>query len=48
MIADLYHASIGNIKKILPNFDKEKYVFDYENLPFFLRLRLKLEKYIVY
>ena len=38
MIADLYHASIGNIKKILPNvFDKEKYAFDYQNLQFFLR-----------
>ena len=38
MIADLYHASVGNIKKILPNFfDKEKYVFDYKNLQFFLR-----------
>ena len=49
MIADLYHASIGNIKKLLPNFfDKEKYVLHYKNLQFFLRLGLKLKKYIVY
>ena len=38
---------IGNVKKIMPNFfNKEKYVLYYENLPFYLRLRLKLKKHI--
>ena len=38
---------IGNVKKIMPNFfNKEKYVLYYENLHFYLRLRLKLKKYI--
>ena len=40
---------IGNVKKLLPNlFDKEKYVIHYENLKLYLRLGLKLRKYIGY
>ena len=35
-IADLYNISIGNDKKLVPNFfDKEKYIFHYENLQFY-------------
>ena len=31
-ISDLYNISIGNVKKLVPNFfDKEKYVLHYEN-----------------
>ena len=48
-IADLYNILIGNVKKLVPNFfDKEKYVIHYENLQLYLRLGLKLKKYIVY
>ena len=37
-IADLYNISIGNVKKIVPNFfDKEKYVLHYQNLELCLR-----------
>ena len=44
-IADLYNIFIGNNKKLVPNFfDKEKYVFHYENLQLFLWLGLKLKK----
>ena len=44
-IADLYNISIGNVKKLVPNFfDKEKYVIHYENLKLYLRLGLKLKK----
>ena len=33
------------LKKFLPKyFDKEKYVIHYENLPFYLRLGLKLKQ----
>ena len=43
-IADLYNISIGNVKKLVPNFfDKEKYVFHYENLQLYVRLGLKLK-----
>ena len=43
-IADLYNISIGNVKKLVPNFfDKEKYVIHYENLKLYLRLGLKLK-----
>ena len=32
-IGDLYNIPSGNVKKLVPNFfDKEKYVFRYENL----------------
>ena len=44
-IADLYSISIGNVKNLVPNlFDKEKYVFHYENLQLYLRLALKIKK----
>ena len=46
--ADLYNIPIDNVKKLVPNVsDKEKYVIHYENLLIYLRLRLKLKKYIV-
>ena len=46
---DVYNMSIGNVKKLVPNFfDKEKYVIDYENLKIYLRLGIKTEKYIAY
>ena len=36
---------IGSVKNLVPNvFDKEKYVFHYENLKIYLRLGLKLKK----
>ena len=48
-IEDLYNILIGNVKKLLPNFiNKEKYVIHYENLQLYLRLGLKLKKYIAY
>ena len=44
-IADLYNISIGNVKKLVPNFfDKEKYVIHYEKLKYYLRLGLKLKQ----
>ena len=46
---DVYNMSIGNVKKLVPNFfDKEKYVIDYENVKIYLRLGIKTEKYIAY
>ena len=47
-IADFYNIFIGNFKEIVPIFDKEKYVLHYENLQLYLRLELKLKKYIAY
>ena len=48
-IAALCNIPIGNVKKLVPNlFDKEKYVIHYENLKLYLRLGLKLKKYIAY
>ena len=48
-IADLYNIPIGNVKKLAHNFfDKEKYVILYENLKLYLRLGLKLKKYIAF
>ena len=48
-ITDLYNSAIGNIKKLVPNFfDKEKYVIHYENLQLYLRLGLKLKKFMMY
>ena len=48
-IADLHNIPTGNVKKLVPNlFDKEKYVIHYENLKLYLRLGLKLRKYIAY
>ena len=44
-IANLYNIPIGNVVKLVPYFfDKEKYVFHYENLQLYLRLGLKLKK----
>ena len=48
-IADLYYIPIDNVKKLVLNlFDKEKYVIHFENLQLYLRLGLKLKKYIAY
>ena len=45
--ANLYNITTGNVKKLVPNrFDKEKYVFRYENLKLYLRQGLKLKIYI--
>ena len=44
-IADLYNIYIGK-KLVLNLFDKEKYVFHYENLQLYLRLGLKPKKEI--
>ena len=42
-IANFYNIPIGT--SLVPNFfDKEKYVFHYQNLQFYLRLGLKLKK----
>ena len=44
-IVNLYNIPIGNIKKLVPNFfDKEKYMFHYQNLQLYLRLGLKVKK----
>ena len=49
MIVGLYNFPIGNVKKLIPNFfDEENYVLNYEDLQFYLRLGLKLNKYTVY
>ena len=48
-IADLYNIRIGYVKKLVPDFlEKDKNVIHYENLKLYLRLGLKLKKYIVY
>ena len=48
-IADAYNIPIANVKKLVPRFfNKEKYLIHYENLQLYLRLGLKLKKYIVY
>ena len=48
-IADFCNIPICNVKKLAPNFfDKEKHLLHYENLQFYLRLRLELKKYIAY
>ena len=48
-IADFYNISIGNVKKLVPNFfDKEMYVLHYQNLQLYMRIGLKLKKYIAY
>ena len=47
-IADLYNIPIGNVKKLVPYFFyKKKYMLHYQNLQLFLRLVLKLKKYVV-
>ena len=43
-IADFYNIPIGNVNY----FDKEKYVLHYENFQLYLRVELKLKKYIAY
>ena len=48
-ITDGYNISINNVKKLVPNFSrKEKYKFHYKNLQLYLRLWLKMKKYIMY
>ena len=45
----LYNIPIGNVKKLVPIFFyKKKYVLLFENLQFYLRLGLKLKRYIAY
>ena len=45
VIADLYNIPVGAVKALIPNFfDKEKYVFHYENLQLYLRSGLKLKE----
>ena len=47
-ITNFYNISIGNVKKLVSNFfDKEQYLLQYENLRPYLRVGLKLKKYIV-
>ena len=47
-IADFYDVLIGTVKKLVPKcFDKEKDVLHYENLQLYLRLGLKIKKYIL-
>ena len=48
-IADLYNFPFGNVRKLVRNFfDKEKYVVHKENSQLYLRIKLKLKKYIAY
>ena len=48
-IVDLWSILIGNVKKLAPNlFDIEMYVIHHKNLQLYLRLGLKLKKYIAY
>ena len=42
-IADVYNIPIGSVKKLLPEYDKEKCVIHYENLKLYLRVGLKLK-----
>ena len=47
--ADFYNIFISSAKKLVTNFfDKERYVILYENFQLYLRLGLKLKKYIAY
>ena len=49
MISGFHNIPIGSVKKLVCNFfDKEKNALHYENLQVYLRLGLKLKKYIVY
>ena len=48
-IADLDNIPTGNAKKLVPIFfEKEKYMGHYENLKLYLKLGLKLKKYMAY
>ena len=45
-LADFYNIPTGTVKNLVPSFfDKEGYVFPYENLQLYLRLVLKLKIY---
>ena len=45
-IAEDYNISIGNVKKLVPNFFcKNKHVLHYKNLQLYLRPGLKIKKY---
>ena len=47
--ADFYNIFISSAKTLVTNFfDKERYVILYENFQLYLRLGLKLKKYIAY
>ena len=47
--AHLYNFPISNVIKLVPNFfHKVNYVLHYENLQVYLRLGMKLKKYIAY
>ena len=44
IIADLYNIHVDNVEKLVANFfDKEKYIFAYQNLKLYLRLGLRLK-----
>ena len=44
-IADFYNIPINNVEKLVPNcFDKEQFVFHFENLQRYLTLGLKLKR----
>ena len=45
-IANFYNIPIVNVTKLV--FGKEKYQLHYENLKLYLKLKLKLKKYIAY
>ena len=48
-IAEFYNIPIRNVKKFVPNFfDKEMYVLHYERFQLYLRIGLKLKKYIAF
>ena len=48
-IANFYNIPIVNVTKLVPIFfGKEKYQLHYENLKLYLKLKLKLKKYIAY
>ena len=45
----LPNYQLKNFKKLVPNFSgKEKYVIHYENLQLYLKLELKLKKYVAH
>lgn len=43
-----YSFSTGNVKKLIADFDKETYMLYYQNMQLYLRLGLKIKKYMVY
>ena len=49
MVTDFYTIPVGDVKKLVADFfDEKKYALHLENLELYLRLGLKLKKYIVY